>query len=80
VTRTRLTTTACPHQEQALEAYEKLMRSQPDLFKPRRHRPVVREMQRAARHTRADTTVAYDQSDLSFHRDPTFVLMTATAG
>jgi site-specific recombinase XerC len=39
----------------------------------------LREMQRAARHTRADTTVAYDQSDQSFHRDPTFVLMTATA-
>jgi site-specific recombinase XerD len=36
----------------------------------------LREMQRAARHTRADTTVA---SDRSFHRDPTFVLMTATA-
>jgi site-specific recombinase XerD len=39
----------------------------------------LREMQRAARHTRADTTVSYDQSDRSFHRDPTFVLMTATA-
>jgi site-specific recombinase XerD len=39
----------------------------------------LREMQRAARHTRADTTVAYDQSDRSYHRDPTFVLMTATA-
>jgi len=39
----------------------------------------LREMQRAARHTRADTTVANDQSDQSFHRDPTFVLMTATA-
>jgi len=39
----------------------------------------LREMQRAARHSRADTTVAYDQSDRSFHRDPTFVLMTATA-
>jgi len=39
----------------------------------------LREMQRAARHTRADTTVASDQSDQSFHRDPTFVLMTATA-
>ena len=36
----------------------------------------LREMQRAARHTRADTTVGYDQSDRSFHRDPTFVLMT----
>ena len=35
--------------------------------------------QRAARHTRADTTIAYDQSDRSLHRDPTFVLMTATA-
>lgn len=31
------------------------------------------------RHTRADTTVAHDQSDLSYHRDPTFVLMAATA-
>jgi integrase/recombinase XerD len=39
----------------------------------------LREMQRAARHTKADTTVAYDQSDHTFHRDPTFVLMTATA-
>jgi site-specific recombinase XerD len=39
----------------------------------------LRKMQGAARHTRADTTVAYDQSDRSFHRDPTFVLMTATA-
>jgi hypothetical protein len=39
----------------------------------------LREMRRAARHTRADTTVGYDQSDRSFHRDPTFVLMTATA-
>ena len=39
----------------------------------------LREMQRAARHARADTTVAYDQSERSFHRDPTFVLMTATA-
>ena len=39
----------------------------------------LREMQRAARHTRADTIVAYDQSDRSYHRDPTFVLMTATA-
>lgn len=39
----------------------------------------LREMQRAARHTKADTTVAYDQSERSFHRDPTFVLMTATA-
>lgn len=39
----------------------------------------LREMQRAARHTKADTTVGYDQSDRSFHRDPTFVLMTATA-
>jgi hypothetical protein len=36
-------------------------------------------MQRAARHTKADTTVAYDQSERSFHRDPTFVLMTSTA-
>ena len=39
----------------------------------------LREMQRAARHTRADTTVAYDQSDRSYHGAPTFVLMTATA-
>jgi integrase/recombinase XerD len=39
----------------------------------------LREMQRAARHTKADTTVAYDQSERSFHRNPTFVLMTATA-
>lgn len=39
----------------------------------------LREMQRAAGHTRADTTVAYDQSDQSFHRHPTFVLMTTTA-
>jgi site-specific recombinase XerD len=39
----------------------------------------LREMQRAARHAKADTTVRYDQSERSFHRDPTFVLMTATA-
>jgi site-specific recombinase XerD len=39
----------------------------------------LREMQRAARHTKADTTVGHDQSDRSFHRDPTFVLMSATA-
>lgn len=39
----------------------------------------LREMQRPARHTRADTTVAYDQSDRSFHRDPTLVPMIATA-
>lgn len=39
----------------------------------------LREMQRAARHAKADTTVHYDQSERSFHRDPTFVLMTATA-
>jgi hypothetical protein len=39
----------------------------------------LREMQRAARHTKADTTVGYDQSERSFHRDPTFVLMTSTA-
>lgn len=39
----------------------------------------LRDMQRAARHTKADTTVGYDQSDRSFHRDPTFVLMAATA-
>jgi integrase/recombinase XerD len=39
----------------------------------------LREMQRAARHAKADTTVAYDQSQKSFHKDPTFVLMAATA-
>ncbi|MDP8927833.1 MAG: tyrosine-type recombinase/integrase [Actinomycetota bacterium] len=39
----------------------------------------LREMQRAARHTKADTTIAYDQSVRSFHRDPAFVLMFATA-
>ncbi len=39
----------------------------------------LRDMQRAARHTKADTTIAYDQSIRSFHRDPTFVLMSATA-
>lgn len=39
----------------------------------------LREMQRAARHTNADTTAAYDQSDRSYLRDPTFALMTATA-
>ncbi len=39
----------------------------------------LRDMQRAARHAKADTTVGYDQSDRSFHRDPTFVLMAATA-
>lgn len=39
----------------------------------------LRDMQRAARHAKADTTVAYDQSTRSFHRDPTFVLMSATA-
>jgi integrase/recombinase XerD len=39
----------------------------------------LRDMQRAARHTKADTTVGYDQSERSFHKDPTFVLMTATA-
>lgn len=39
----------------------------------------LRDMQRAARHSKADTTVAYDQSERSFHRDPTFVLMAATA-
>ncbi|CAN5334612.1 hypothetical protein BH23ACT9_BH23ACT9_23470 [soil metagenome] len=36
-------------------------------------------MQRAANHAKADTTIGYDQSDRSFHRDPTFVLMSATA-
>lgn len=39
----------------------------------------LRDMQRAARHVKADTTVGYDQSDRSFHRDSTFVLMAATA-
>ncbi|MFN2556790.1 MAG: tyrosine-type recombinase/integrase [Nitriliruptorales bacterium] len=39
----------------------------------------LREMQRAARHTKADTTIAYDQSVRSFDRDPTSVLMSATA-
>ncbi|MBY5163578.1 tyrosine-type recombinase/integrase [Salsipaludibacter albus] len=39
----------------------------------------LRDMQRAARHAKADTTVGYDQSDQSFHRDPTFVLMSATS-
>ncbi len=39
----------------------------------------LRDMQRAARHVKADTTAGYDQSDRSFHRDPTFVLMAATA-
>ena len=39
----------------------------------------LREMQRAARHSNADTTVGYDQSDRSHLRDPTFALMTATA-
>ena len=40
---------------------------------------LLREMQGAGRHTRTYTTVAYDQSDRSFHRDPTFVLTTTTA-
>lgn len=39
----------------------------------------LRDMQRAARHVKADTTVAYDQSERFFHKDPTFVLMAATA-
>jgi integrase len=39
----------------------------------------LREMQRAARHAKADTTVGYDQSERSFYKDPTFVLMAATA-
>ncbi|MQB02174.1 MAG: tyrosine-type recombinase/integrase, partial [Actinobacteria bacterium] len=39
----------------------------------------LRDLQRAARHAKADTTVAYDQSERSFHKDPTFVLMAATA-
>jgi integrase len=29
------------------------------------------DLQRAARHTKADTTVGYDQSERSFHKDPT---------
>jgi len=37
------------------------------------------KMQGADRHTRTYTTVAYDQSDRSFHRGPTFVLATTTA-
>lgn len=36
-------------------------------------------MQRAARHASPDTTVGYDQSERSAHKDPTFVLMGATA-
>lgn len=39
----------------------------------------LRDMQRAACHVKADTTVAYDQFDRPFHRDPTLVLMAATA-
>ena len=39
----------------------------------------LREMQRAACHVKADTTVGYDQSERSLHKDPTFVLMAATA-
>lgn len=39
----------------------------------------LRDMQRAARHSSADSTVGYDQSERSFHKDPTFVLMAATA-
>ena len=39
----------------------------------------LRDMQRAARHAKADTTVGYDQSERSFHKDPTFVLRAATA-
>ncbi|MDQ3972986.1 MAG: tyrosine-type recombinase/integrase [Actinomycetota bacterium] len=39
----------------------------------------LRDVQRAARHSKADTTVGYDQSERSFQKDPTFVLMTATA-
>ena len=39
----------------------------------------LRDMQRAARHAKADATVAYDQSARWFHRDPTFVPMAATA-
>lgn len=39
----------------------------------------LRDMQRAAGHSKTDTTVGYDQSDRSFHRDPTIVLMSATA-
>ena len=37
----------------------------------------LREMLRAARHAKADTTVGYDQSERSFHNDLTFVLMAA---
>jgi len=40
---------------------------------------LLREMQCAARHIKADTTVGYDQSERSFHRNPTFILMAATA-
>jgi hypothetical protein len=29
--------------------------------------------------SKPNTTVGYDQSDRSYHRDPTFVLMPATA-
>lgn len=36
------------------------------------------EMQRAARHIKADTTFAYDQSKRSFHKDPTCILLAAT--
>ncbi len=39
----------------------------------------LRDMQHAARHAKADTTVGYDRSDRSFHRNPTFVAMAATA-
>ena len=34
---------------------------------------------RPARHSKADTTIAYDQSERPFHKHPTFVLMAATA-
>jgi hypothetical protein len=37
----------------------------------------LREMQRAVRHAKADTTVAYDQSERSFHR--VFVLVMRMA-
>jgi site-specific recombinase XerD len=40
----------------------------------------LRDMQRAAWHAKADTTtVGYDQSDPSFHLNPTFVPMSATS-
>ena len=35
----------------------------------------LRECQRAAHHAKADTTVRYDQSERSFHRDPTVAIL-----